>query len=104
MSSGLTHTGAIARGLAYAPDAVTPRTWRSTADLLALSGKPASVEASETSAQPNADQVSLFKASSIDRIRAESAMIVGEALRSLAAQNQARAYVRPMANLVDVRI
>lgn len=104
MSSGLTHTGAIARGLAYAPDAVTPRTWRSTAELLALSGKPASVEASEDTAPSDADPVSLFKASSIDRIRAESAMIVGEALRSLAAQNQARAYIRPMANLVDVRI
>ncbi|TAL30514.1 hypothetical protein [Phenylobacterium sp.] len=103
MNSGLTHTGAIARGLAYAPDAVTPRTWRSTAELLALSGKSASV-ASENSAQPEADPVSLFRASSFERIRAESAMIVGEALRSLAAQNQARAYVRPMAHLVDVRI
>lgn len=104
MSSGLTHTGAIARGLAYAPGAVAPRTWRSTAEVLSgmKTARPAPTE--QLAAPTGDDALRLFKASSIERIRAETAMIVEAAKRSLAAQNQARADVRPMGGFVDLRV
>ncbi len=86
MSLGLTHTGAIARGLAYAP--APPR-------------EP--VRAPEP-AQGGRDPVSLFKLSSQERIRAETAMIVERTLQDLAADNQRRAEVRPVGSLIDLRV
>lgn len=84
MNLGLTHTGAIARGLAYAP--TPPR------------------EPAPAPAQPARDPVSLFRMSSQDRIRAETAMIVEATLRDLAAQSQKRAEVRPVGAFIDLRV
>ncbi|WP_133255306.1 hypothetical protein [Phenylobacterium kunshanense] len=82
----MTHTGAIARGLAYAP--TPPR-------------EP--VRAPEP-AQAGRDPVSLFKLSSQERIRAETAMIVERTLQDLAADNQRRAEIRATGAFLDIRV
>lgn len=84
MSLGLTHIGAIARGPAYPP---APHR-----------------EPVHASPQPGRDPVSLFRLSSQDRIRAETAMIVEATLRDLAAENQQRAEVRPVGAFIDLRV
>ncbi len=117
MSSGLTHIGAIARGLAYAPAAAVRPAVRTEAasDLANISAvKPVQPSSSATQtreqvrdqvmAERGVDPLSLFKLGSQDRIRAEAAIRAETAMRSLAAQNQARAYVRATANFIDMRV
>lgn len=50
------------------------------------------------------DPLSLFKLSSNDRIRAETAIRIETAMRSMQADNQARARVSATANFVDIRV
>ena len=117
MSSGLTHIGAITRGLAYAPatgarPAVQAEPATAVAHVSAVKPVQPSNNAAEAReqirdqimAERGVDSLSLFKLSSQDRIRAETAIMVETAMRALAAQNQQRAYVRPTANFVDLRV
>lgn len=102
MSSGLTHIGAIARGLAYVPEGDAARWWIKPPGLRGVPHRTAAPV--ESGAAGAVDPLTLFKMSSQDRIRAETAMIVDAAKRSLAAANQARAHVQPTANFVDLRV
>jgi hypothetical protein len=116
MSSGLTHSGAIARGLAYAPSA-NARAWArdaagERANVAAVKAVPPTDDTAQAREQirdqvmveRGVDQLSLFQASSQQRIQAETAIMVETALRSMQAGNQARAYVRATANFVDIRV
>jgi hypothetical protein len=117
MSSGLTHLGAIARGLGYAPTP-SPRasgraeTLSDVAHVSAVKAVQPSDNDSEAReqirdqvmAERGVDSLSLYRLSSQDRIRAETAIMVETAMRSLASANQARAYVRPTANFLDLRV
>jgi hypothetical protein len=55
-------------------------------------------------AEPRPDPLDLYRMSSQDRIRTETALRVEEARRALVAGNQARAEIRPTANFVDLRV
>ena len=111
MSSGLTHTGAIARGLAYAP-AEDLRTWGRPANVRAI--KP--VQPTENAAQAReqvrdqvmaergVDPLGLYDMSSQGRIRAEAAILAEAAKRAMQADNQARAEIRATGSLVDLRV
>lgn len=113
MSSGLTHSGAIARGLAYAP-ASASRSWGQASDVRVSAVKPTPpVENIAEAREQIRDQImtergvdpqSLFKMGSQDRIQTEAAIMIETAKRSLIAQNQQRAIVRPTANFVDIRV
>ncbi|WP_296600155.1 hypothetical protein [Phenylobacterium sp.] len=110
MSSGLTYTGAIARGLAYPPAPPPPaadQAYVSAARLAAPVSNPA--EAREQTrdqimAEQGVDPVSLFRLGAQDRLRAETAIMVETALRDLKAQNQQRADVRAAGTLIDLRV
>jgi hypothetical protein len=118
MSSGLTHTGAIARGLGYVPTTADARPAvraEAAPDVARVSAVkpilPSDNDAEtreqireQVMAERGVDSLSLYRASSQDRIRAETAIMVETAMRSLASANQARAYVRPTANFVDLRV
>ena len=110
MSSGLTHIGAIARGLAYAP-APALRAWgRNDA------GERPNVTAAKLAAPtPNAaaareqirtqvmvergvDLLDLYRMGSQERIRTEAAIMTETAVRAR------QASVRPTANFVDLRV
>lgn len=112
MSSGLTHIGAIARGLAYAPAAPT----RASAP---AAGQPATVDATRPVDEviPTRDQIrdrvmaerginptSLFQASSQERIRAEIAIRVETAMRAMRPQALQTADARATGTLVDLRV
>jgi hypothetical protein len=97
MSTSLTHTGAIARGLAYAP-AVTPTPRAAPAAAV----KPVNFAAN--AGERGTDQLSLYRMSSIERIRAETAMIADTARRDLAARNQQRAEMRGLGTFIDLRV
>ena len=111
MSSGLTHTGAIARGLAYAP-AADLRTWGRPANVRAV--KPAAptdnaAQAREqvrdqVMAERGVDARGLYDMSSQGRIRAEAAILAEAAKRAMQADNNARAEVRAIGALVDLRV
>jgi hypothetical protein len=112
MSSGLTHTGAIARGLAYAP--APPR--RSWTEVAAARLEAANVTAAKpVQPTPNAgeareqireqvmaergvDLLDLYRMGSQQRIRTEAAIMAEMALR--AAQSRAR----QTAQFVDLRV
>lgn len=95
MSSGLTYTGAIARGLAYPP--ALPRETAPTTAAPALALDPVMPQAAP-------DGVSLFRMSALERIRTESGLMADAALREMKAVNQTRAHVRAEANFVDLRV
>jgi hypothetical protein len=94
MSSGLTYTGAIARGLAY-PPALPRETAPTAAPALALD--PVMPQAAP-------DGVSLFRMGALERIRTEAGLMADAALRDMKAVNQTRAHVRAEANFVDLRV
>jgi len=98
MSSGLTHSGAIARGLAYVP-AADLRTWgrdeapaRAGANVTAVKPVPPTENTGEARerireqvmAERGVDLFDLYKMGSQDRIRAESAIMVETAMRTRA--------------------
>jgi hypothetical protein len=89
MSLGLTHTGAIARGLAYAPQVPN------------LVAPPAPTVAKL--AEGGVDPLSLYKMSSQDRIRTEAALIVQDAKEALVVRNQQRADIRATGVFLDIR-
>ncbi|PZQ59805.1 MAG: hypothetical protein DI570_15315 [Phenylobacterium zucineum] len=89
MSLGLTHTGAIARGLAYTP-----------APTLVAPPAPTAAKLAEGGVDP----LSLYKMSSQDRIRTEAALIVQDAKQQLVAQNQQRADIRATGVFLDIRV
>lgn len=81
MSSGLTHIGAIARGLAYAPASAAPVT--------AVRPERSAPDAAETRekirdrvmAERGIDALSLFRLPAQDRIRAEAVIMLETAMR-----------------------
>lgn len=115
MSLGLTHNGAIARGLAH-PPAPAARSWAEPAaqGFIVSAVKPVAPAANtaetreqirdQIMAERGVDPMSLFQLSSQDRIRAEAAIMVETAKRALAAQNQERAQVRSTGNFIDLRV
>jgi len=112
MSSGLTHIGAIARGLAYAPAASPraqgPATDKAEARLQVSAVKPVAAtpnaaEAREqvreqVMAERGVDLFALYRMGSQDRIRAEAAILAETAMRT----SQARA--RETATFIDLRV
>jgi hypothetical protein len=111
MSSGLTHTGAIARGLAYAP-APPRRSWTEVAaERLAANvtaTKPAAPTPNPSAAREEireqvmaergVDLLDLYRMGSQQRIRTEAAIMAEMALRT------AQARGRETANFVDLRV
>lgn len=111
MSLGLTHTGAIARGLAYAP-APPPRSWsevaaeRMAANVTAAKPVQPTQDANDARervreqvmAERGLDLFDLFKMGSQERIRVEASIMTETALRTR------RASDRQTGNLVDLRI
>jgi hypothetical protein len=110
MSSGLTHSGAIARGLAYAP-AKDLRAWGREAEgqranvtaVKPVRPAPNAAEARErvreqVMAERGVDLFDLFKMGSQERIRAEAAIMTETMVRTRQAQ------VRATANFVDIRV
>ena len=110
MSSGLTHIGAIARGLAYAPapSARAQRAEKAEARFQVsavgpVAPAPSPAEARErireqVMAERGVDLFALYKMASQDRIRAEAAILTETAVRT----SQARA--RETATLIDLRV
>lgn len=111
MSFGLTHSGAIARGLAYAP-APPRRSWteiaaeRMAANVTAAKPVQPTPDANEARerireqvmAERGVDLYDLFKMGSQERIRAEAS------ITSETAQRARRAYDRQTGHHVDLRI
>ena len=111
MSSGLTHIGAIARGLAYAPapsvrapgqaDATAERFQVSAVKPVAPTGNSAETRErirEQVMAERGVDLFALYKMGSQDRIRAEAAILAETAMRT----GQARA--RETATFIDLRV
>lgn len=108
MSSGLTHIGAIARGLAYAPVQA-----RVSADA-GLRQDPASGGGQGAASRQQTpdpvvtarglDPLTLYKLAAQDRIRAEIAMMVDTVRQDMKVQNQQRADIRATGTLVDIRV
>jgi hypothetical protein len=111
MSFGLTHSGAIARGLAYVP-AADLRTWRGSANVTAIKPVQPTDNAAvareqirdQVMAERGVDARSLYDMSSQGRIRAEAAIMAEAARRAMQADNQARAEIRATGALVDLRV
>lgn len=111
MSSGLTHTGAIARGLAYAP-AEDMRAWGRPGNVRAIRAVQPTDNAAQAReqvreqvmAERGVDALGLYGMSSLDRIRAEAAILSETAKRAMQADNKARAEIRAAGTLVDLRV
>lgn len=111
MSSGLTHTGAIARGLAYAPGE-NLRSWGRPANVRAIkpvapTENPAQAREQirdQVMAERGIDARGLYDMSSQGRISAEAAILAEAARRALQADNQTRAEIRATGALVDLRV
>ena len=110
MSSGLTHTGAIARGLAYAP-APELRVWSQgrpaeRANVTAskpVTPMPNAAEAREqvreqVMVERGVDLLDLYRMGSQQRIRTEAAIMAEMALRT------AQARGRETAHFIDLRV
>lgn len=93
----MTHTGAIARGLAYPPTPIQAMRAPASTAAVPPHAAPAAPEA-------GADPLALYKMSSFDRIRAEVAMIADSASRDLAVRNQQRAEIRAVGTFIDLRV
>jgi hypothetical protein len=98
MSSGLTHTGAVARGLAYAPNA--PRAAVSAATI----ARAHQQIRDESMAERGISTASLSVASPQDRFHAEIAIRIDATTGTLTAEARQRAYARATGTLVDIRV
>ncbi|WP_331084999.1 hypothetical protein [Phenylobacterium sp.] len=107
----MTHSGAIARGLAYAP-AADLRSWGRTANVRAIKPAPPTDNAAvareqirdQVMAERGVDARGLYDMSSQGRIRAEAAILAEAARRAMEADNQARAEIRATGTLLDLRV
>jgi len=110
MSSGLTHTGAIARGLAYAPapprapwtwDRATQRPNVTAAKAVAPTPNPAEAREQvreQVMVERGVDLLDLYRMGSQQRIRTEAAIVAEMAVRT------AQARGRETAHFIDLRV
>ena len=110
MSSGLTHTGAIARGLAYAP-APELRVWsqgRAAERANVTAARPVTPTPNPAAAREQireqvmvergVDLFDLYRMGSQERIRTEAAIMTATAVRAR------QASARETANFIDLRV